>query len=361
MSAFAQLWRHRFASGSKGAVAMCVGDTWPDSMPLPLLDGQPVRIVEQLEVLGMTFDVNLSFDGILQRLGHQMHDAASNLGRALDAQGLGLAWHVQQFPCRVEAAALFGCELLASHGLGWPQVSRKLNYFHYKAIKAMLGMTNLSLGDGGYVQLLTWMGDSWRLSSKVTLRIVTTLARLLTMPPSTFLHGVVRAAAEVTGETWMNTARVLALELGIQLIPSWESLPHGVVTREDIRGHIRRWKSQVVIPAIRLQENVWKQRACSKIGWEPPLRLHRSMAMTKDIFWTPRMGRICKVWFFALLTGTLAVGGWQRGDRLNVTTRGCGLCGSDVASLVRHLSLECPAARQMGAALGVSASDFKLV
>ena len=63
---------------------------------------------------------------------------------------------------------------------------------------------------------------------------------------------------------------MLALELGIQQIPSWESLPQGVLTKEDIRGHIRRWKSQVVIPAIQQQEFEWKQRACSKIGWEPP-------------------------------------------------------------------------------------------
>ena len=158
MSAFAQLWRHRFASGSKGAAVLCVRDKWPDSLPPPLLDGQPVRIVDQIEILGMSFDEKLSFDGALQKLGSQMCEAASNLGRALDAQGLGLAWHVQQFPNRVEAAALFGCELLVSHFLGWPQVSRKLNSYHYKAIKALLGMTNFSLGDGGYVQLLTWMG-----------------------------------------------------------------------------------------------------------------------------------------------------------------------------------------------------------
>ena len=358
MSAFAQFWRHRFASGSKGAAVLCVRDKWPDSLPPPLLDGQPVRIVDQIEILGMSFDEKLSFDGALQKLGSQMCEAASNLRRALDAQGLGLAWHVQQFPSRVEAAALFGCELLVSHFLGWPQVSRKLNSYHYKAIKALLGMTNFSLGDGGYVQLLTWMGGSWRLSAKVSLRIVTTLARLLTMPPSTFPYALVRAVAGIPGETWVEAARVLALELGIQQIPSWESLPQGVLTKEDIRGHIRRWKSQVVIPAIQQQEFEWKQRACSKIGWEPPPLLHRSLVMTRNMFWTPRLGRACRAWFFALLTGTLVTGGWQRGDQLNGATRGCGLCGCDAASLTLHLSMECPAARQMGAALGVPASSL---
>ncbi|CAE7905187.1 unnamed protein product, partial [Symbiodinium necroappetens] len=213
----------QFASGSKGAAVLCVRDKWPDSLPPPLLDGQPVKIVDQIEILGMSFDEKLSFDGALQKLGSQM------------------------------------CE-----------VSRKLNSYHYKAIKALLGMTNFSLGDGGYVQLLTWMGGSWRLSAKVSLRIVTTLARLLTMPPSTFPYALVRAVAGIPGETWVEAARVLALELGIQQIPSWESLPQGVLTKEDIRGHIRRWKSQVVIPAIQQQEFEWKQRACSKIGWEPP-------------------------------------------------------------------------------------------
>ena len=195
----------------------------------------------------------------------------------------------------MEAAALFGCELLASHFLGWPQLSRKLNSCQYLAIKAMLGMTKFSLGEGGYVQLLTWMGGQWqteRLGAKVTPRIMTTLARLLTMPPSRFLYGLVRAVAEVKGETWVESTRVLALEFGIQQIPSWH-----LMSREDVRGFVRRWKSQVVIPAISRQETLWKQRACSKIGWDPPPLLHRSLAMTRNIFWTSRLGRACKVWF----------------------------------------------------------------
>ena len=193
MSAFALLGRHRFTSGSKGATVVCVGDKWPESLPPPLIDGQPVKIVEHIEILGIFFDENLSLDGILQSLGHQLYDVASNLGRALEVQRIGLAWHVQQLPCRVEAAALFGGELLTSYFLDCDQISRKLNAYHYKAFKVMLGMTNFSLGEGRYVQLLIWMGGNWRLSAKLTLRIVTILARLLTMPPNTPLYGLVRA------------------------------------------------------------------------------------------------------------------------------------------------------------------------
>ena len=68
----------------------------------------------------------------------------------------------------------------------------------------------------------------------MALRIVAMLVRPLTMPPCTFLYGLVRAGRG-NGETWVNTSRVLALELGI---PSWESLPQRLVTRERVFGVI---------------------------------------------------------------------------------------------------------------------------
>ena len=43
MSHFAFVWHHRFAGGSKAASVLCVGDTWPEGLPLPVLDGQQVR------------------------------------------------------------------------------------------------------------------------------------------------------------------------------------------------------------------------------------------------------------------------------------------------------------------------------
>ena len=232
MSHFAFLWHHRFAGGSKAASVLC----------LPVLDGQQVRIVDRLDVLGIPLDRDLTLSGVLSALGGRLHDAACDLGRALEANGLGLSWHAEQLPQRAESAALYGCELLAAGADGWPLISRRLNLMHYRAIKALLGMSFLSLGEGGYVRMLLWFGYSWRLSAKVALRIVVTLARLLTLPPTMLLHGAIRAAQTVTGVTWIGAARSVALSLGIVEVPCWEALPDTVRSASEVRLHIQRWR-----------------------------------------------------------------------------------------------------------------------
>ena len=49
--------------------------------------------------------------GVLSAFGGRLHDAVCDLGRTLEANGLGLPWHAEQLPQRTESAALYGCEL----------------------------------------------------------------------------------------------------------------------------------------------------------------------------------------------------------------------------------------------------------
>ena len=358
MSHFAFLWHHRFAGGSKAASVLCVGDTWPEGLPLPVLDGQQVRIVDRLDVLGILLDRELTLSGVLSALGGRLHDAACDLGRALEANGLGLSWHAEQLPQRAESAALYGCELLAAGADGWPLISRRLNLMHYRAIKALLGMSFLSLGEGGYVRMLLWFGYSWRLSAKVALRIVVTLARLLTLPPTMLLHGAIRAAQTVTGVTWIGAARSVALSLGIVEVPCWEALPDTVRSASEVRLHIQRWRRQAVIPAINVKEGQWRLEALSKLSWCPPADFRPVLALTRSVLWTPTLSKACKTWFLAVLTGQFFFAGWHRGEAHSASEQQCLLCGSHPSSLVSHLTAECQPAALLVCAAGLPPQEL---
>ena len=353
LSNFAVLWHHRFAAGKKAASLLCVGEDWPETLTLPILDGEQIRPVQQLEVLGTSLDKSLSLEAGLSALGQRLHDAGHHLGRALEAQGLGIAWHAEQFPIRAESAALFGCELLAACVEGWPVVARRLNQMHYRALKALLGIANLSLGDGGYSLMLTWLGYQWRLSAKVGLRIVTALARLLTLPPHSLLHEVVRAAAGVTGETWVESARGVARSFGVETIPSWETLPSTVFAKADVKLFIQNWKRACVIPAISAKERLWQQEARSKWPRNPPAELRQALSLTRGTLWTPRLARACKAWFLALLTGRIFLGGWHRGDTRPDSDQRCWLCESRVTDLCDHLESQCEVVERVTASAGL--------
>ena len=358
MSSFAVLWHHRFAGGKKAASLLCVGEAWPAELPLPTLDGEAVKVVNQLDILGTPLEADLSLHSLLSTLGSRLKDAAVDLGKSLDTQGLGISWHAEQFPLWAESAALFGCELLAAGAEGWPLISRKLNQMHYQAIKAVLGLSSLSLGEGGYALVLLWLGYSWRLSAKIAMRIVTSLARLLTLPPSNVLHSAVRAAVAVPGPTWVDAARGVAWSLGVSNVPSWETLPSEVNSAPRIKLYIQHWKRHCVVPVIKHLEECWRAEALSKLAWAPPADLRATVKLTRSLLWTPRMLKACKVWFLAVLTGRGFFEGWFSGAEHSVSERRCLLCRAQPANLTVHLATECHEALELARAAGLQHNEL---
>ena len=74
---------------------------------------------------------------------------------------------------------------------------RKMNLLHYRALKIMLGIERFSLGIGGYSRLLSLTG-SWRLSCKLAVRVICTLARMLMLPPTNPVAKIVVSALAST-------------------------------------------------------------------------------------------------------------------------------------------------------------------
>ena len=120
--------------------------------------------------------------------------------------------------------------MLVCHIDGWGAIVRKMNLLHYRALKITLGIERFSLGIGGYSRLLS-LTNSWRLSSKLAVRIICTLARMLTLPPTNPVAAVVVSALASTEETWISAAKNLALSFNIVTIPQWSTLPSDCMHR----------------------------------------------------------------------------------------------------------------------------------
>ena len=83
-----------------------------------------------------------------------LRDGAGKLFAAMSDLGFGAPMQVAQLPVRVDAAALFGTELLASCAAGWPSVLSRLNRAYYDVAKLLLAgpAARLSLGAGSQVR-----------------------------------------------------------------------------------------------------------------------------------------------------------------------------------------------------------------
>ena len=89
-------------------------------------------------------------------------------------------------------------------------------------------------------------------------RIVLSRARLLALPDNSPVAQVVAGTQAVTGETWLNHAAAITAELGITVDFPCASLAEGArSTAEARRKAVQRWKKDVVMPAIRAQEQQW--------------------------------------------------------------------------------------------------------
>ena len=301
LGAFAQLWRHRFAGGSKAASVMLVGDN-QSTLPPITVDGHEVNICQVSDILGIRVDKQLSFQPLLELIQAKFMEAARAVGTGLDSHGLGIIWHLEQFQGRVINAALFGAEVLVCHIDGWGAIVRKMNLLHYRALKVTLGIERFSLGIDGYSRLLS-LTNSWRLSSKLAVRIICTLARMLTLPPTNPVAAVVESALASTEETWISAAKNLALSFNIMTIPQWSTLPSDCTESSEKKKFLLQWKRDVVIPAIRFVEEAWKQD-------QEPTNLHLSatqlqqiIGWTRRIYFTPFLRKRFHEWLVAALSG----------------------------------------------------------
>ena len=184
-----------------------------------------------------------------------------------------------------------------------------------------------------------------RLGSHLVEKIVVARARLLALPADNPVAGALAAAAMVTGETWLDHARMVMVGLGVrQDFPEFTRLDDA--TRADPvprRAAVRRWKFVMVVPAIRRMEAVWfcDQLAALNECLIPYAELVPFRAPPSDELrwaaWGKTMWRFCRAWAAARVSGGFPWSVWgQRVSSITRILKVCPLCGSADADL-EHL------------------------
>ena len=321
---FCVKWRHCFKGGSKRPTVLpfnCPGLV-PESLGV-IAGGNPI-IVDKIAVLGTWLDQGLALqpqlDQVRSRLVAQSNELVSTMGDL----GFGLPMVVSQFSSRVEASAMHGAEILASYSGGWREAAKRLNEIHYQVAKQMLGLPHgFSLGTGGHVKAFSETRFTTRLGARLAQRIILARARLLSLPDDSPVNNIILGASEVTGSTWMDHARIVTQNCGIEPGSAWDFVRYSGLTDADInlpasrKAKVKRWKIQVVAPRIRRMEEDWFREQLVLLGSEGVVPLQLILPTRQPTFstiwwapWGKTMWRLFRARSVARITAGIPLVVW---------------------------------------------------
>ena len=161
---------------------------------------------------------------------------------------------------------------------------------------------------------------------------------------------VLKAAVTLTGETWLDHARMVTLELGV--VPDFYEFASfssvGQSSPEAMRIVVRRWKTHVVVQAVRRLDAQWFVKsiaALNEIGLIPYAELvpltRRPASELRWATWGKTMWRFYRAWFVARASQGFPWPVW--GAHMQVIPMVmdiCPLCGGAGADL-RHILEAC--------------------
>ena len=299
-------------------------------------------------MLGVWLDSRLALTDQMDMVCSKLMDGTRSLVRSMNDLGFGLPFQRVQLKQRVWASALHGAEVLASFGPGWKQAVKRLNDIHYAMAKIILGLpANESLGAGGHVRAFSETRFLTRLGGELAQRVVLARVRILLLPPGNPVEAVLRGVAQVPGKCWLRDVEVIMDELEItnDLGVNWEEQDRSCKIVTKLR--IKRWKHNVVIPAVRRAEDEWFRRQLAALNEEGlipyaelvPLRMPWP-AVFRWAPWGKTMWRYHRAWCLARISSGIPLVSWGR-NGIQTQLACCSLCGLPRVDL-RHILAECP-------------------
>ncbi|OLQ11896.1 hypothetical protein AK812_SmicGene4236 [Symbiodinium microadriaticum] len=278
----------------------------------------------------------------------ELEDEAFDLDEAIAKIDLQFSHtHLSKLQMCFQEAPLHAVAIVKS--LKRLKLKSKLDTCQYAALKEVLGMSSLSLGEGGSSRIMHELGLHMRLSTRVAMLIATTRARALCLTPSFEAWTAFQATSWCKGVNWMNDAELVTKMLApradfAQHEPSMALLRLG--GPDAAKRAVACWKKDILMPAARCLDGVWFQKQAQKwtfghCNWATALwTTDRHLdSVLQTVVWDRCTWRYFRMWLLARMTNMLPFGmldhrGHREQDML------CPLCESTTASL-QHLLHDC--------------------
>ena len=178
------------------------------------MGGEAPAPCKNIVVLGVCLHETLEFGAQLGKSRAAMDKASTSLFGGLVGLGFGMPFQAAQIASRVEAKALYGCEVLSSFGGGHAAAFRSLNDANYAMAKKLLGVpSHVSLGS--HVKVFSETRVLTRTGAKAAQRIIMLRARLRCLGPNHLVTEVVQAVARQPHGTWWEHSRQVMLGVGL--------------------------------------------------------------------------------------------------------------------------------------------------
>lgn len=354
------LWRCKFAGGKKGPRVLPL---MPTHAPPTLtafdggkLCGHVPTCVDQITLLGILIDDELSFEPLLSKAVAEMQAIGLQLAAGMSSHGFGIPAMASQFHSRVLGKALHGCELLASCRSGWGHVAKRLNDAQYFVAKAFLCCPHTA-HLGSQVAALAETRLLTRASTWLAKSIVMARARLACLPldHSARLAGITICQTGIP-DTWMSSSlKILkkVLQVEYDLWDDLGAIPPEVLFQEKSRKQfLSKYCRQYVLPKIKSLEHSWFGEQLAKLnsdGLVPyadlaPLR-HCWTAREQWTLWPTSLWHMHRIWCVARIIGGTPILSDKTSDFVTLFAE-CPLCQCRMVGLLHFVSI-CPATQDL--------------
>ena len=223
---------------------------------------------------------------------------------------IGLPFQVEELPTS-EPSAWYGIAAIASFVGGWSEAACKLGTCRYAALKDVLGVSAVSVVDGGRSKILHELGVRMRLTQYTF--IATVRARAPCLTSSFDARIAFQAACNCKGVNGLNDAEIITKKL----VPSSDFngyAPSLTILRLGGKDAAKRavdcWKKQMVMPAALKLEHEWflQQRGqgwiLGRCGWRagPTAATMGPSFLEKSVPWDRWTWKYLRMWILARLT-----------------------------------------------------------
>ena len=155
-----------------------------------------------------------------------------------------------------------------------------------------------------YSRLLWVLGIEFKLISKVLARILSTRARLLSLPIVSFIHDIARGATKVPGATWLDDAAALLNLIDVRAVDDFLNFSDSLLPGSmPPKITIRQWLKRIVLPARLFPriEGTWRTDNLDPALKELAAHEQAAQNILAAVHWTKREWQYVRCWYLSRL------------------------------------------------------------